>query len=143
MKDDGVGIEAARKLRELGLGEGVAILERQNTDLSLLVLAKEASKLVIVDAVQSGRPPGTVTRFSLDELSSRSLKARISHEPGLYDLISLARQVGISPASVIIAAVEPADCGPGEGLTKAVADAVPRLLDVLLSEVGRSGRQPP
>lgn len=139
MSDDGVGIEVVRLLRRLDLGRGVVILERQVADLSLLIYAREASKLVIVDAVQTGSPPGTLIRFSLNKPQSRLLRMRISHELELQDFAALVRQVGIPFSSVVLVGVEPADCRPGKGLSKPVADAVPRLLREVAKEARDAG----
>jgi len=138
MRDDGIGVEVARSLRKLNLRRQVVILERQVADLSLLTYAKEASKLIIVDAAESGSPPGTIIRFAMDEPQSRRLRIRFSHELGLRDFAAIVKQSGIPLSSVTIVGVEPSDCGPGEGMSKPVADALPILLKTVMDEV-RSG----
>ncbi len=143
MGDDGVGVLIAKSLRKLDLGRQVVILERLAADISLLGYAKEASKLVIVDAIKSGNPPGTVTRFSTEDRGSPVPSIPLSHESGLGDIRALAKAGGVrTPITVI--GVEPADCSPGRGLSKPVADAVPLLLSNVEDEVkdyaGRTGR---
>lgn len=139
MGDDGIGIEVARSLRRLGLEEDVVIMERQVADLSLLASSKEASKLVIVDAVETGRCPGSVMRLELNRPHSGPLPVRFSHELGLRDFAALVRESGLDIA-VVFLGVQVGSCGPGEGLSKPVADALPKILKRVLSEVGNDGR---
>ncbi len=135
MKDDGVGIEVARSLRKLKLGRGVVVLERQVADLSILTSARDASKLVIVDAAKSGERPGSVVKFSVDEPHAFPLRVPISHEAGLRDIVTLARKSGVRLPQITVVGVEPADCGPGEGLSKPVLDALPLVMKEVMNEV--------
>jgi hydrogenase maturation protease len=135
MTDDGIGIEVARALRKLDLGDDVVILERQVADLSLLALSEEASKLVIVDAVKSGNPPGAVVRFEATEPQSSLLKVPISHEFRLYDLVETARESGIPLCPVAVVGIEPADCRIGKGLSKPVAHALPLAVQEVVEEL--------
>jgi len=135
MRDDGVGVEVARSLRKLNLGRQVVVLERQVADLSLLAYAKEASRLIIVDAAESGSSPGTVIRFAMNDPPGRRLRIRFSHELGLSEFAALVKQSGMPLASVVILGVQPSDCGPGEGLSKPVADALPTILKMVIAEI--------
>jgi len=135
MGDDGVGIEAARALRKLDLGDDVIVLERQTANLSLLNYSKEASKLIIVDAVKSGRPPGTVISFNATEDRSRLLRVPISHEFRLYDLVETAKQSGIPLCPIAVVGVEPANCSAGKGLSARVATALPLAVEQVLKEL--------
>jgi hydrogenase maturation protease len=139
MEDDGIGIEIARELRKRDLGEGVLVLERQILDLSLLILSREASRLILVDALRSGRPPGTVTRFNATEQGSPMLQVPITHELRLYDLIEMARQSGILGCPITVVGVEPASCNLGRGLSRPVADALPVAVAEVVKELKRIG----
>jgi len=135
MKDDGVGITVARTLRKLDLGLKVSVLERQVADLSILTYARKASKVVIVDAVKSGKPPGSTVKFNVDDPRSPLLRVPFSHEAGLRDMVAFARRSGIRLPPITVVGVEPADCGPGEGLSKPVADALPLVIEEVVNEV--------
>ena len=140
MRDDGIGIEVVRALRRLSLGDDVIILERQAADLSLLAYSEEASKLVIVDAMKSGNPPGTIIKFDATKPQSRLLRVPISHEFRLYDLVETAKESGIHLCPIAVVGVEPADCGIGEGLSKPVADALPLAIHEVVKELkGKRG----
>jgi len=135
MGDDGLGIEVAKAVRKLDLGPRVLVLERQTMDISVLDSAKGASKLVIVDAVKSGRPPGSVVKFIAGAPRSPVLRVPLSHEQNLHDILALARKTGMRIPATVVVGVEPADCTPGTGLSAEVTGALPHVLEEVKGEV--------
>jgi len=146
MGDDGVGIEVARALRRLELGPGVLVLERQTMDISALGFAEGASKLVIVDAIKSGKPAGTVVKFTAGGAKSPLLRVPLAHELDLQDVLGLAKNGGMRLPPTVVVGVEPADCTAGNGLSAEVAAVLPRVLNDVRKEVkeclGKGARQP-
>ena len=61
-RDDAAGLEVARRLR-LAHPPGVNILEREGDPASVLEAWSDAKEALVVDAVFSGSPPGTLHRF--------------------------------------------------------------------------------
>ena len=135
MGDDGFGIEVAKVLRDLNLGRSVLVLERQMMDISVLDSARGASKLVIVDAVRSGRPAGSVVKLIAGGPRSPVLRVPLSHEQDLHDILALARKSGMRLPPTVVIGVEPADCTAGRGLSAKVVRALPRALEELREEV--------
>ncbi|HUI22883.1 MAG TPA: hydrogenase maturation protease [Nitrososphaerales archaeon] len=135
MGDDGIGIEVARRLSKSSLGGNVLVLERQILDVSILEQAEGASKLVVVDAVKSGRPPGSVVKFRPGGPGSTLLRVPLSHEQDLEDVIALAKKGGLRLPPIVVIGVEPEDCTIGEVLSEEVAGALPILLEEVRAEV--------
>ena len=135
MKDDGIGIYIARELRKKDLGNDVVILERQILDISLLLLSKETSRLIIVDAIKAKRSPGTVTSFTVTGNGTPGLEVPLSHDMHLEDLIRLARKNKIRVCPTTVVGVEPADCSLGEGLTREVEKALPEAVEAIIEEM--------
>ncbi|HEY0991485.1 MAG TPA: hydrogenase maturation protease [Kofleriaceae bacterium] len=83
--DDGVGLAVARELA----ARGVAV--RESADASILLSLLEAGhRVVVVDAVAGGGPPGTVIRLALDALGSGPTPLS-SHGLSVAEAIALAR----------------------------------------------------
>jgi len=135
MGDDGFGIELAKALRKLNPGPRVLILERQTMDISVLDSARGASKLVIVDAVKSGRPPGSLVKLVVGGIRSPVLRVPLSHERDLHDILALARKSGMHLPPTVLIGVEPADCTAGRGLSAEVIGALPQALEEVRDEV--------
>jgi hydrogenase maturation protease len=136
MKDDGVGIQAAKQLRHLDLGAGVMVFEYQTLELSLLWQFRGASKVIIVDALKSGGRAGTVSTYVITPRDGPLPALSSLHALQLYDMFDLANQAGLLPCPVTIVGVEPEDCNLGEGLTEEVSAALPRVVDAVVRELG-------
>jgi len=135
MKDDGVGIQAAKELKRRDLGAGVHVFEYQTLELSLLWQFRGASKVIVVDAMRSGGTVGTVSTFAITPREGPLRSVPGLHALQLYDMFDLANQGGMLPCPVIIVGVEPADCSPGEGLTERVSAALPQVVEAVVREL--------
>lgn len=119
--DDGVGLAVARELA----GRGVAV--RESADASILLALLEAGhRVVVVDAVAGGGPPGSVIRLAPEALGSGPAPLS-SHGLGVAEAIALARvlygpRIVAELAIVGIAIDRPAVAAVG--LSPAVAMAV-------------------
>jgi hydrogenase maturation protease len=66
--DDAVGLEVARRLAEAPPPNcDVVAADRPGTDL--IELLRDIQGAILVDAVRSGAPPGTLHELSFDELT--------------------------------------------------------------------------
>ncbi len=124
MKDDGVGPEVAAFLKELPLGPEVLIATNQGIDLALLAGFRYAKRLVVVDALRTGKTPGTVSTFAVLSRKNPIVAIPGLHEVGFLEAVDAARLEGLK-CPVTLVGIEPEDCGPGEGLTERVKSAVP------------------
>ncbi|MGB9791238.1 MAG: hydrogenase maturation protease [Thermacetogeniaceae bacterium] len=134
--DDGVGLHVVRSLKECPLPEGVKVIEAGCPGLNLLDLWEGFEKVILVDAVKSGAPPGTVHCFDSGVLPPREAMPLSSHGINVVDAVELGRRLGRLPGQLAIVGVEIAsEEAFVEGLTPAVAEAVPRARDRVLEEI--------
>lgn len=145
-RDDGAGIEAARRLRRRGLS-GVQVFERSGEATGLIATWESAALAVAVDAVSSGAAPGTIHRFEIPGGGPDGSRAggaglppsRIfrgtSHQLGLGEAVALAAAVGSLPARLVIFGIEGQDFGEGTGLTPAVARAIDDIVARVAEEL--------
>jgi hydrogenase maturation protease len=135
MRDDGIGIHVAREVRQRDLGTEVDVYDYQEMDLTLLEYFQGASKIVVVDALKSGNPPGTVSKYLIAPREDTLTQLPSLHGLQLFDLFDLAQQAGLLSCPVIIVGVEPKDCSPGEEMSEELAEALPRAVDVVIKEL--------
>jgi hydrogenase maturation protease len=120
--DDAVGREVARRLDGVVLdGEPIGLVEALDG----------ADEVVLVDAVSSGAPPGTVHVF---EAGSERLPATLfgtssTHTLGLAEAVELARSLGRLPRRVLVYGIEGASFSFGNGLSPEVADAAATVVE--------------
>jgi len=127
MRDDGVGIEVVRRLREENLGAHVELIEGAVGGLDLVFYLEERERVIIVDAARMGLAPGTVRLVQREEIEERLVPLASLHDIALHDVLELAELTGIG-AEVVVVAVEPGEVLPGLGLTAPVAAAVPEMV---------------
>ena len=72
LKDEGLGIHVVRELREKALPPGVEVIDGGVAGIGLLDLFQGARKLVLIDAADMNLAPGTVVRFTPEDIRSRA-----------------------------------------------------------------------
>lgn len=131
--DDGVGRAVVRELESRELPAGVRCADVGIGGIALLhELAEGCERLVIVDAVRRGGPPGTVYVLSpvipdLERLTPRERHDELvdAHMAEPYKALVLARALGRLPADVHVVGVEVAET---EELTMELSPAVGRAV---------------
>lgn len=124
--DDGAGPSVIRRLT------GHRTVEvRDCADLVEIWSGEE--EVVVIDAMVSGSPPGTIKRFDgiATELPTASFGS--THSLGLPAAIGLSRALGRLPRSLCVYGVEAADLRPGAAMTPEVQGAVLRIVGELES----------
>jgi len=135
MKDDGIGAHIVHELEKLRPPEGVKVLDAGTRGLGLIDLMRQAPKVVFLDAVDMGKKPGTVNRFTPQEIKKGADRVRFSlHEVGLPQVLDLAAVLGVSP-EVVVFGIQPKYLGQGIGLSPELKRAVPNIVESVLREV--------
>ncbi len=122
-RDDGVGVWVAERFH----GEGwLSIPAGQAPENVLGKIARLAPKrLVVVDAVEMGLPPGTIRR--IPGLPGRAPWGSTHALPLSALFAELCRGIG----EVVLIGIQPKDLSLGEGLSPEVAAAARELLGIL------------
>jgi hydrogenase maturation protease len=134
-RDDGAGLAVARHLRAAGLDAREA-----RGDLSALAdLWRDTDRVILVDAVCSGAPPGTLHCFDALHAPLPAVFARAStHALGLAEAVELARALGRLPATLTVYGIEGAEFDMGEGLSPRVAEAIGRAVAAIKKDAGHA-----
>ncbi|NPV29210.1 MAG: HyaD/HybD family hydrogenase maturation endopeptidase [Firmicutes bacterium] len=138
LKDEGVGIHAIRALRGRGLPPGVELIDGGTAGFDLLPLLMGADRIIIVDALRGGEPPGAVYRLTpADCLPQQGREAGpISlHDLGILDVIRALEVLEQRTPEVVIIGVEPGEIDWGLELTPAVAASLPAVLEQIELEL--------
>jgi hydrogenase maturation protease len=133
--DDAAGLAAARLLRER-VPAGVEVRSLEGEPVSLVEALDGAEEALLVDAVRSGAPAGTVHRIdATDEPVPATMSAASTHTLGVGEAIELARALGRLPARVVLYGIEAERIAAGAELTPAVARAVDEVVESVLAEL--------
>jgi hydrogenase maturation protease len=119
--DDAAGVQAVRRLRELG----VNAKEHGGEALSLIEEWSGAREVIIIDAVVTGSAPGGIVKWDARNAPVSREAFRLStHGLGVGDAVELARALGRLPDVLMIYGIEAARFRIGEPLSPEVASAV-------------------
>jgi hydrogenase maturation protease len=134
--DDGFGVHAARYLR-CRVPAGVEVIEGSTHAPDLLPFLEERRLALFIDSIEAGEEPGTIFRFTPDELKPSAHRPVTLHDFGLFELLAAAKLLGREPDEVVILAVQVEELGVGMTLSPRVAKSLPRVAELVMGEVER------
>jgi hydrogenase maturation protease len=135
--DDAVGMLTLRELEECGrLPPDVRIIEGGTLGLDLLESLRGISHLLVLDAVDTGVVPGTLSRFEGEEIDNLPVSKSV-HLLGFSDLMCALRLIDAAPAEVVLLGVQPASTDWGTVLTPDVFPAQQTLMQSALEQLAQ------
>jgi hydrogenase maturation protease len=142
-RDDAAALELARRLRA-ARPRGVRVVQEEGEPKSLLEAWAGADEVLLVDAVESDFPAGTLHRFDVsDQPLPKELFRPPTHELGVADAVELGHKLDRLPGRLAVYGLEGARFEEGKGLTPQVEAAVEELAVELERELSpRQGDHP-
>ena len=135
LRDEGVGIHAVRALQELDLPDNVCIVDA-GTAPDLVAYSASGARLIIVDAAKAGGKPGTIYRFTPDDLEFKTTKLISLHEIGVRESLEMMRLAKNQPEATVIIGIEPGEIDWGMALSPVLQSRMPEIIKVILREIG-------
>ena len=136
MSDDGLGVHAAQRLRDRGeLADDVEVIEGGTAGLLLLPNLADARRAIVIDAIDTGAPPGTLIRLAGEVWASICAVRMTPHDIGLADLLGAAQFADAWPEQLVLHGIQPACTTIGTELSAPVAAALDSLLDAVTTEL--------
>jgi len=143
LRDEAVGVRAVEELeRRYVFPPEVELLDGGTSGIELLRHLEGRERLILLDAVRSGHPPGTVLRMEGEDVPKKFMTRISPHQLGISDLLAAAQLTDELPPELLLLGVEPERMDMALGLTPAVAAGLERLLDRVLEELRRLGVAP-
>jgi hydrogenase maturation protease len=129
MGDDGLGLAALAALRERWTFEPEAELVDGGTwGMNLLYMIEDADRVLFLDAIDVGAPPGTLIVLERDRLP-RLLGTKLSpHQIDLRDVLALAELRGTLPRDAVAMGFQPARVEMSTELSPMLRRGLPGLL---------------
>ncbi len=129
LSDDGIGVRAVEALRDrYDFPESVEVIDGGTMGLDLLPFIEGKDRMLIIDAVDSGKQPGTIEKLEGEDIPKfLSLKMSV-HQIGLPDMLSAAHMMGIIPEEMCLIGIQPKTLETG----LALSDEINKKLDLLV-----------
>ena len=142
MGDEGAGVRALETLREkYEFPEVVRFLDGGTMGLDLIYYLEGTEKLIVIDAVSSGSPPGTIKMLEGPEIPSVLAGKFSVHQIGLQDLFFALDITDKRPAEACLIGIEPKIIDLGLELSPEVKKALPSLIDAVMKRLSLWGIQ--
>jgi hydrogenase maturation protease len=134
--DDAAGLMVARRLRQENFPQ-VEISENLGTAGAIADAWRGAAGVIIVDAVVTNGFPGGIYRFDAhDPAATLSVsRSASSHGWGVAEALALGRLFQELPPLLIVYGIEGVSYNLGEGLSPAVAAAIPEAVRQIKQEI--------
>ncbi len=141
--DDGLGVVAAERLRQgWELPAGVEVLDGGTLGLALLAHVTGADDLILLDAIQTGAPAGTLVRLAGDDVGP-AVRERLSvHQIGVADLLDAMRLLDEVPRRLVLLGLVPETLELGIERSAAVASKLDDLVAAAAREAESLGYSP-
>jgi len=143
-RDDGAGVEVVRRLKKSGI-VGFEIMEQSGEGTALMDAWRKFKRVILVDAVSSGSPPGTVHILDPREKRIPSDFFHYStHAFSVAEAVEMARALGRLPDRMRIYGIEGGDFDSGEGFSPAVERGIQqavRLIEEFLVQMERESSE--
>ena len=134
-RDDAVGVLVAEGVKKKALG-GVRVVIESGEGAALIEHFSQAERVIVVDAVQTDRVPGTVYRFDAcrQKIPSRFFNYS-THQFGVAEAIEMARALEALPSQLIVYGIEGRSFEFGSELAPEVKRAADELTEKIIKEI--------
>jgi len=141
--DDALGLVALERLAAIlppcsGVPRPIVqCVTHHGEGLGLIALWEGRSRVVLLDAMDAGQPPGTLLRLTPDGEPIRAATAfrASSHAFGVAEAVEMARVLDRLPESLVLLGLQGACWDLGAPLSDPVVAALPALLEAAVSSL--------
>lgn len=140
-RDEGIGVYAARYLQAAyRFSPEIDVVDGATLGFGLMDLFESGAKIIVLDALVTDAPAGTVYRLPRAELLNLGPSMQpTAHEVEPLELLKLAQVLG-EPPDMVLMGIVPADAQTMEvGLTPQLAAAFRAYVDTVVTEIRAGG----
>ena len=141
MADEGIGTVLVDELSKLAAAgkapsETVEYYDGGCGGMYLLHVITERKKVILIDCCIMNTEPGTIRRFTPEDVASIKKMAHLSlHEVDILKVIELAKQIGQCPDEIVIFGIEPVSIEQQMHLNSVLQDRIPEYLEAIGREL--------
>ena len=106
--------------------------------MNVLHLIANRKKAIIIDCALMGQLPGTIRRFTPDDVKSVKQVSHFSlHDVDILKVLELSKQLDECPPEVIIFGIEPAKVEQGDTLSPELAAGIGDYVKIIARSLSR------
>jgi hydrogenase maturation protease len=143
LEDEGLGIRALQVLQKrYQIPGGVELLDGGTTGMGLLDEISRREHLLVLDAVQTGDPPGTLVEMRNDEVPVYFGMRVTPHQLGLSDVLATLELTGEQPSGVTVLGLVPESLEMSLELSERIGAELDALVNAAVTELTALGYPP-
>jgi hydrogenase maturation protease len=142
LSDEGVGIHVAQQLLTQSLPSDVEVIDGGTGGFELISYFCGRKKVIIIDAVDGDDEPGTILRFTPDDLNIAWRPSLSAHQTGVEGLLHFSKELSPPPEVVIIGVIPKETRRLGTSLSKTVKKRIQKAVAAVLKEIGAPAASP-
>jgi len=135
LSDEGVGVRVVEELQQRHLPDCVEVVDGAIRAMELVDIMRGRKKVIIVDALDASAEPGAVFKFGIGQLAETRKMSVSVHDIGVHEAIFLLNLTGELPEEITFFGIQPGSLKLHEGLTKEVAAASAKVVDLILRDL--------
>jgi hydrogenase maturation protease len=140
LSDDGVGVHVLHRLiKEYEFPDHVEFIDGGTKGLDLLPLFENRDKVLIIDAANFNKEPGTIDSVEGDKIPA-FLSTKLSvHQIGLPDTLFAAKLMEITPPEMCLIGIQPKSMDTSTELSEVVSNQMDNLIEKVLQKLNDWG----
>ena len=140
LQDEGLGVRAVEALQQrYRLPPGLDAVDGGTSGMDLLDAVADRALLIILDAVKTGAPPGTLVTLHGEAVPALFRNKISPHQLGISDLLGALALLERSPRQLVLLGVVPVCMDTGLELTAPVAAQIDQLVELTVAELEGHG----
>ena len=134
--DEGFGVHFIRMLEEkYRFPEKTHIIDGGTLGYSLLDTIAGTNNLIIIDTIKTDDTPGSIYRFTREEMELKMPEPTSAHEVEFFDVLNQAELIGDSPETIFLCIV-PYEYGEMNlDMTEQIKDRFQKMEELALKEL--------
>jgi hydrogenase maturation protease len=134
--DEGVGIHLLPILEEkFKNDEDIVIIEGLTDGMKLLGPVEDAENLIIIDAINAGKDPGTIISLKGDEIPAYFGVKMSIHQMGFQEVLLAAKLRERYPKRIAMFGLQPSSLELGLELTETISEKLQELAAAVINQV--------
>jgi len=134
LKDEGAGVYVVQQLEKLNLPPEVQVIDAGTELLNFISSIEQTEKLIVIDAIETGAPPGTIFKLTDKDISEPPNKLYSLHQFSLLNTLKILEKTGKKPPTIIIG-IEPKEVSMEMKLSPEIEKKIPKIIDLILKEI--------
>lgn len=141
LSDEGFGVHFINYLSErYEIPCNVEVLDGGTAGIMMAPFIEDVEILFVIDTVALNAEPGSIHRFSDEDILAGNIHARMSpHQVGLFDILDLCRIRETAPERTEMITVVPEDLSVAVGLTPRLEARLGEVMDMLNASLAAYG----